>query len=42
MLSSQLVAVQSNYALLLGPFVSVDPNPEIGVVRQTNVGLRIL
>jgi hypothetical protein len=27
-----LVAVQSNHALLLGPFVSVDPNPEIGVV----------
>jgi outer membrane murein-binding lipoprotein Lpp len=30
-LRSQLVAVQSNHALLLGPFVSVDPNPEIGV-----------
>jgi hypothetical protein len=24
--------VQSNHALLLGPFVSVDPNPEIGVI----------
>ena len=28
----QLTAVQSNHALLLGPFVSVDPNPEIGVI----------
>jgi FtsZ-binding cell division protein ZapB len=30
-LQSQLAAVQSNHALALGPFVSVDPNPEIGV-----------
>ncbi len=30
-LQSQLVAVQSNHALALGPFVRVDPNPEIGV-----------
>jgi len=30
-LKSQLQAVQSNPALALGPFVSVDPNPEIGV-----------
>jgi trimeric autotransporter adhesin len=27
-----LAAVQSNHALALGPFVSVDPNPEIGVI----------
>jgi hypothetical protein len=31
-LQTQLAAVQSNKALALGPFVSVDPNPEIGVV----------
>jgi hypothetical protein len=31
-LQSQLVAVQSNHALALGPFVRVDPNPEIGVI----------
>jgi hypothetical protein len=31
-LQTQLTAVQSNPALALGPFVSVDPNPEIGVV----------
>jgi hypothetical protein len=31
-LHSQLAAVRSNHALLLGPFVSVDPNPEIGVI----------
>jgi hypothetical protein len=31
-LQTQLAAVQSNRALLLGPFVSVDPNPEIGVI----------
>jgi hypothetical protein len=31
-LQTQLTAVQSNHALLLGPFVSVDPNPEIGVI----------
>jgi hypothetical protein len=31
-LQGQLTAVQSNPALALGPFVSVDPNPEIGVV----------
>lgn len=31
-LHSQLAAVQSNHALALGPFVSVDPNPEIGVI----------
>jgi hypothetical protein len=30
-LESQLHAVQSNPALALGPFVCVDPNPEIGV-----------
>jgi hypothetical protein len=29
---TQLAAVQSNHALALGPFVSVDPNPEIGVI----------
>jgi uncharacterized coiled-coil protein SlyX len=31
-LQTQLAAVQSNHALALGPFVSVDPNPEIGVI----------
>jgi hypothetical protein len=31
-LQTQLAAVQSNHALLLGPFVSVDPDPEIGVI----------
>jgi hypothetical protein len=31
-LQTQLAAVQSNPALALGPFVSVDPNPEIGMV----------
>jgi hypothetical protein len=31
-LQTQLTAVQSNHALLLGPFVSVDPDPEIGVI----------
>jgi hypothetical protein len=31
-LQSQLAAVESNPALALGPFVSVDPNPEIGVM----------
>jgi hypothetical protein len=31
-LQGQLAAVQSNHALLLGPFVNVDPNPEIGVI----------
>jgi FtsZ-binding cell division protein ZapB len=31
-LQRQLTAIQSNHALALGPFVSVDPNPEIGVV----------
>jgi hypothetical protein len=31
-LQTQLAAVQSNHALLLGPFVNVDPNPEIGVI----------
>jgi hypothetical protein len=30
-LQTELAAVQSNHALALGPFVSVDPNPEIGV-----------
>ena len=30
-LQTQLVAVRSNRALLLGPFVSVDSNPEAGV-----------
>jgi hypothetical protein len=30
-LRAQLAAVQANHALLLGPFVSVDPNPEAGV-----------
>ena len=30
--ASQLTAVQSNHALLLGPFVNVDPDPEIGLV----------
>jgi hypothetical protein len=30
-LQTQLAAVQSNHALALGPFVSVDLNPEIGV-----------
>jgi trimeric autotransporter adhesin len=31
-LRGQLGAVQSNHALLLGPFVNVDPNREIGVI----------
>jgi hypothetical protein len=31
-LQTHLAAVQSNHALLLGPFVNVDPNPEIGVI----------
>jgi len=31
-LQNQLAAVRSNRALLLGAFVSVDPNPEAGVV----------
>ena len=31
-LQSQLTTIQSNPALALGPFVSVDPNPEVGVV----------
>jgi hypothetical protein len=31
-LKTQLAKVQSNHALLLGPFVSIDPNPEIGVI----------
>jgi hypothetical protein len=31
-LQTQLAAVRSNHALLLGPFVSVDPNTEIGVI----------
>jgi hypothetical protein len=31
-LQTQLAAVQSNNALALGPFVSVDPNPENGVI----------
>jgi hypothetical protein len=31
-LHSQLAVVQSNKALALGPFVSVDPNPENGVI----------
>ena len=31
-LKTQLAGVQSNHALLLGPFVNVDPNPEIGVI----------
>src|SRR5258706_8467632 len=31
-LQGRLSAVQSNPALALGPFVSVDPNPEIGVI----------
>jgi FtsZ-binding cell division protein ZapB len=31
-LRSQLTAVQANNALKLGPFVSVDPDPEIGVI----------
>jgi hypothetical protein len=31
-LQTQLTAVQANHALALGPFVSVDPNPEIGVI----------
>jgi hypothetical protein len=30
-LQTELAAIQSNHALALGPFVSVDPNPEIGV-----------
>ena len=32
MLHKQLAAIQSNHALLLGPFVNVDPNPEVGVI----------
>jgi hypothetical protein len=31
-LQSQLATVQNNKALALGPFVSVDPNPENGVI----------
>jgi hypothetical protein len=31
-LQGQLAAIRSNHALLLGPFVNVDPNPEIGVI----------
>jgi trimeric autotransporter adhesin len=31
-LQKQLAVVQSNHALLLGRFVNVDPNPEIGVI----------
>jgi hypothetical protein len=31
-LQTQLAAVRSNPALALGPFVSVDPNPEVGVI----------
>jgi hypothetical protein len=31
-LQRELATVQSNHALLLGPFVNVDPNPEIGVI----------
>ncbi len=31
-LESHLAAVQSNPALALGPFVSVDPSPQIGVI----------
>src|SRR5215469_4194598 len=31
-LQTQLAAVQSNKALALGPFVSVNPNPENGVI----------
>ncbi|HEY0792951.1 MAG TPA: hypothetical protein VGD78_17940 [Chthoniobacterales bacterium] len=30
-LQNQLAAVQSNHALALGPFVSVNPGPEVGV-----------
>jgi hypothetical protein len=30
-LQTQLAALQSNHALALGPFVSVDPNPKVGV-----------
>src|SRR4029077_5778924 len=29
---AQIVSLQANHALLLGPFVNVDPNPEIGVI----------
>jgi hypothetical protein len=35
-LQKELAAVQSNHALALGPFVSVDPNPEVGV-RGPNI-----
>jgi hypothetical protein len=31
-LHKQLATIQSNHALLLGPFVNVDPNPEVGVI----------
>jgi hypothetical protein len=31
-LETRLAAVQSNPALALGPFVTVDPNPEVGVI----------
>ena len=31
-LQTQLAAIQSNNALKLGPFVTVDPNPENGVI----------
>ena len=31
-LQAQVAAIQSNHSLLLGPFVNVDPNPEVGVI----------
>jgi outer membrane murein-binding lipoprotein Lpp len=45
-LQSQLAAVQSNNALKLGPFVTVDPNPENGVrgpnIKFTGANIHIL
>jgi hypothetical protein len=45
-LHRELAAVQSNKALLLGPFVNVDPNPENGVIgpniKFTGANIHIL
>jgi hypothetical protein len=35
-LETQLTVIRSNPALSLGPFVSVDPNPQIGVIDRTS------
>jgi hypothetical protein len=45
-MQKQLAAVQSNHALALGPYVSVDPNPENGVIgpniKFTGANIHIL